>query len=324
MKINRRSLILGTAVAGALTVLPRVETAAAAPAKESWASLIDLSLCDGCEGKAQPLCVIACRTERHDSFPEPAADQLRDYWPQKKHEDWSDKRNLDDRFTPYNWLFIQRVKVGNETISIPRRCMHCDNPPCAKLCPFGVNHKTPEGPVYINENLCFGGAKCRTVCPWSVPQRQAGVGLYTLWQKILPVGGGVMYKCDLCRARLSQGEYPFCMEACPRKAMRIGKREQIIAEAIRLKEEYQGDLYGVSENGGTSTIYVSKVKFSEINQALISQSPDNSKVVQLHKPENMLDKQSPLAALSLISPVAGAAAAYALSRNSNKTGAPEK
>ena len=102
--------------------------------------------------------------------------------------------------------------------------MHCDNPPCAKLCPFGVKHKTPEGPVYIDHNLCFGGAKCRTVCPWSVPQRQAGVGIYTLWQRFLPAGGGVMFKCDLCRERLLSGDRPLCIDACPNKSMQIGRR----------------------------------------------------------------------------------------------------
>ena len=108
---------------------------------------------------------------------------IKDYWPQQFHEDWSEKRDITDRLTPYNWIFIQKVAVDvngrEETVHVPRRCMHCDSPACVKLCPFGTNKKTPEGPVYIDPVLCFGGAKCRTVCPWKVPQRQAGVGIYT-------------------------------------------------------------------------------------------------------------------------------------------------
>lgn len=322
MKINRRKFITGSATLGALTLLPRLDTAQAAISPDSYATLIDLTKCNGCKDTSQPLCVSACREGRKDSFPEPSPEQLQDYWPQKKHEDWSQKRHLNDRFTPYNWIFVQRVNVNGRNLSIPRRCMHCDNPPCAKLCPFGVNHKTSEGPVYINQNLCFGGAKCRSVCPWSVPQRQAGVGLYTLWQDILPVGGGVMFKCDLCRDRLQEGGLPHCIEACPTKAMQIGPREEIVSLAHKLKGEYSGDIYGVSENGGTSTIYVSPIPFSEINTALIHQSEDNDpkNIVKLHKPENILVKQRSLAALTLVSPIVGAIAALGLAGKSSSPG----
>ena len=308
MKMNRRNFITGTAAAGALTILPSVRTEAAVR-PDSYATLIDLTRCDGCADREQPLCVSSCRQGRADVFPDPPADQLRDYWPQKKHEDWSRKRHVTDRLTPYNWIFVQQVQVAGKTMFIPRRCMHCDNPPCAKLCPFGVKHKTAEGPVYIDHSLCFGGAKCRTVCPWSIPQRQAGVGIYTLWQKYLPVGGGVMYKCDLCRDRLSAGETPLCIEACPKQAMEIGSREEIFAEALQRKEQYGGDIYGKEENGGTSTIYVADVTFSEIDKALVAQMKESHPNPRLNKIDNMLEKQNNWALLSVVSPLIGAVAA---------------
>lgn len=325
MRITRRKFISGSAAAGALTILPKVRYVNASVRADSYATLIDLNKCDGCTDKPTPLCIKACREGRQDSFPEPVQYQLRDYWPQTKHEDWSSKRDIKDRFTPYNWIFVQQVTVNNKIISIPRRCMHCDNPPCAKLCPFGVKHKTPEGPVYIDHNLCFGGAKCRTVCPWSVPQRQAGVGIYTLWQRFLPAGGGVMFKCDLCRERLLSGDRPLCIDACPNKSMQIGRRDEIISEAERLKHIYNGDLYGLSENGGTSTVYVSPVSFKELDKALDAQAKEKEKnpktVVRLHNPENMLAKQKSWAMLSLVSPLFGLAAAFSLAgRNSDDGG----
>lgn len=326
MKLTRRTFITGSGVATALLCLPtgRVQ-AAAGPG--SYATLIDLTKCDGCAGKPSPLCVDACREGRKGVFPQPPKEQLRDYWPQKKHEDWSSKKDLKDRFTPYNWIFLQQVEVAGKSISVPRRCMHCDNPPCAKLCPFGVKHKTPEGPVYIDHDLCFGGAKCRTVCPWSVPQRQAGVGLYTLWQKYLPVGGGVMFKCDLCRDRLSAGKQPHCIEVCPKKAMQIGRRDTIMARAKELRDTYSGDLYGMTENGGTSTIYVSPIPFEDIDRALVAQAKERKgtnrkKVVRLNKPENMLEKQKNWALLSLLSPLVGIGAALGLA--ARKTEGEEK
>src|SRR5690606_34256316 len=143
-----------------------------------------------------------------------------------------DRRDLTDRLTPYNWLAVQQVEVDGVTVSIPRRCMHCDNPACVNLCPFGASEKRPTGAVVINEELCFGGAKCRDVCPWGIRQRQAGVGLYL---KVAPqyVGGGVMYACDLCSRRLDQGRVPACVEACPRGAMEVGPKEAMRQEAYR-------------------------------------------------------------------------------------------
>ena len=319
MKLSRRTFITGTGVAAAMVCLPtgRVQ---AKPGPDSYATLIDLTKCDGCAGRPAPLCVQSCREGRQNDFPRPEKEQLRDYWPQKKHEDWSQKQQLSDRFTPYNWIFLQQVEVGGRLVSIPRRCMHCDNPPCAKLCPFGVKHKTPEGPVYIDHDLCFGGAKCRSVCPWSVPQRQAGVGIYTLWQKYLPVGGGVMFKCDLCRDRLQDGMQPHCIEVCPRKAMQIGRRDEIMELAERLRLEYDGDLSGMTENGGTSTIYVSPVPFADIDRALVAQAKDQKggKVVRLDQPQNMLEKQKSWALLSLLSPLAGIGAAITFAGKKDK------
>lgn len=91
MKINRRRFLAGSAAAGALTFLPSVRVEAAIRS-DSYATLIDLVKCDGCAGKDQPLCVTSCRQGRQSEFPDPPKSQLQDYWPQKKHEDWSDKR----------------------------------------------------------------------------------------------------------------------------------------------------------------------------------------------------------------------------------------
>ncbi len=313
MKFTRRTFLAGMGAAAAAAVVPTRE-ARAAVREDSWATLIDLSLCDGCEGKGTPRCVSSCREVNATKFPEPDPAMLKDYWPQPMHEDWSSRRDVTGRLTPYNWTFVQRVEVEHEgrlqIVSVPRRCMHCDNPPCVKLCPFGTNKKTVEGPVYIDPALCFGGAKCRTVCPWSVPQRQAGVGIYTHLDP-LPVGGGVMYKCDLCRDRLAQGVRPSCIDACPQKAMQIGPRETIRKAAHRRAEEIGGYLYGETENGGTSTLYVSRVPFDALDRALVAGAPDPKKVMRLHQPENIMEKSSTLAKAALVAPLAGIVGAFA-------------
>ncbi|MCS7203162.1 MAG: 4Fe-4S dicluster domain-containing protein [Thermodesulfovibrio sp.] len=177
-----------------------------------YATIIDITKCDGCKDEPIPRCVKACKEYNRERFPEPKK-PIQPYWPRKTYEDWSDQKDRFDTLTPYNWIFIQRVNIDGKEINIPRRCMHCDSPPCVRECPFGALTKQPEGNTVINDKLCFGGAKCRDVCPWHIPQRQAGVGIYL---KILPkyAGGGVMYKCDLCKDRIKKGQIPACVLAC--------------------------------------------------------------------------------------------------------------
>ncbi|MCL6560086.1 MAG: 4Fe-4S dicluster domain-containing protein, partial [Firmicutes bacterium] len=224
--ISRRDFLkrsIAAGLAGGL-VLSGTGKLAHASAGEPRGAFYDLTRCDGCKGMRVPSCVSACREENKAKFPQPA-EHIEYYWPRKIKEDWSDKKGLTTRLTPYNWTFVQNVRVEHKgktfDISIPRRCMHCDNPPCGNLCPFGAQGKTPEGPVVINKDLCLGGAKCREVCPWGIPARQAGVGLY---MKIAPkyLGAGVMYKCDMCYDRIRAGKVPACVEACPRKAVSYG------------------------------------------------------------------------------------------------------
>ncbi len=233
--ISRRSFLkasAGMAALSGISGLARPMTAeAAGPGR--LATLIDLSLCDGCADRKVPACVSACKALNRSRIP-PVADPIPEPWPRKTIEDWSKKREVFDRLTPYNFIYVHKAEVnaegGKKTVFVPRRCMHCDNPACATICPFSANHKFEDGAVVIDQELCFGGAKCKTVCPWGIPQRQSGVGIYL---HVLPglMGNGVMYKCDLCHDRLQAGQRPACIEACPRKAMLIGPRREIEALA---------------------------------------------------------------------------------------------
>ena len=110
MKFSRRSFLAGFAAATAAAVVPKGR-AEAALSEDSYATLIDLTKCDGCEGKGTPKCILACRDASAHKFPEPDKSKIKDYWPQKFHEDWSEKRDVTDRLTPYNWIFVQQVAI---------------------------------------------------------------------------------------------------------------------------------------------------------------------------------------------------------------------
>jgi Fe-S-cluster-containing dehydrogenase component len=263
--LNRRSFLKITGGAAAMTGLSLPKSASAATDRQ-LATLIDLSLCNGCKDLQAPACVTACKTINKDKIPE-VVDNIPEPWPRKTIEDWSKKKGVFNRLTPYNFIYIHKAQIEGKTIFVPRRCMHCDNPACATICPFSANHKEKNGAVVIEQNQCFGGAKCKDVCPWEIPQRQSGVGIYL---HVLPgfMGNGVMYKCDLCDERLKQGKMPGCIEACPRKAMLIGPRRDIEKMADERARAMNGFIYGKTENGGTSTFYVSPVSFEQINKTM--------------------------------------------------------
>lgn len=308
--MQRRKFLISSLHAGAVACAMSAGSTQAQTSRQQLITLIDLDRCDGCVGHSIPACVQACRQEHAQDYPEPKK-PLMPYWPQTKYEDFSDQRDGIDRLTPYNWIFIETVEVDGKTLYLPRRCMHCFDAPCRKLCPFGAIDQTRQGAIKINDAVCFGGAKCRDVCPWHIPQRQAGVGLYL---KAAPrlAGGGVMYKCDMCARRLERNEPMACVDACPQKAMIT---LPLNAMKQRIQEFAQGRyLYGDIQNGGTATWYVSRIDFTRIDAAL-KKAHDHKMpqgVPAMPDTQSALDASRTLAAATLAAPVVGVLGAIVL------------
>lgn len=304
--LSRRSFLRGGIAAAATVAATAIpgSSAAAQPEKDKQlATLIDIRKCIGCEE-----CVGACAEANAAKFPNPQKPFPKMFPPRVKVSDWSEKQDVTERLTPYNWLSIQHATVeidGEETeLTVPRRCMHCVNPPCVKLCPWGAAKQLENGISRIDSDICLGGSKCNKVCPWDIPQRQTGVGLYL---DLLPglAGNGVMYKCDRCYNRIADGESPACIEACPEDVQTIGPRAEIIEKAHAIAKEIDGYIYGEEENGGTNTIYVSPVPFAELNKSI-----EKGKGKPHFEPvKDMMAEANNLAAAMVIAPVAGLAAA---------------
>ncbi len=266
-KLSRRSFIKGSlAVAGTIAASSLPAGAARLDERNQLATVIDISKCVGCEA-----CVNACAKVNASKKPRPVKPFPKMYPSRVKVEDWSEKQDVTNRLTPYNWLFIQRATVNVEgqekELTIPRRCMHCSNPPCVKLCPWGAAKQLKNGISRIDSELCLGGSKCKAVCPWKIPQRQTGTGLYL---DILPslAGNGVMYKCDRCYDRIADGKLPACVEVCPEGVQTIGPRGRMLDAARTLAKETGGYVYGDTQNGGTNTFYVSPVPFDDLDRAI--------------------------------------------------------
>jgi formate dehydrogenase iron-sulfur subunit len=305
-EISRRLFLKGslaTATGLAASSIPGATAVAKPDEGKQLATLLDIRKCIGCEA-----CVEACSEVNFEKYPDPQKPFPKMYPNRVPVEDWSEKKEVNDRLTPYNWLFIQHADLeinGEATeLTIPRRCMHCVNPPCVKLCPWGAAKQLENGISRIDSDSCLGGSKCRKVCPWHIPQRQTGTGLYL---DLMPsmAGNGVMYKCDRCYNRIADGELPACIEACPEDVQTIGPRDEILKKAHALADEINGYIYGEKENGGTNTIYVSPVPFEELNKAI-----ETGKGKPHLKPvEDTMARANNLAAAMLVAPIAGIAAA---------------
>lgn len=323
-QLNRRNFfkVIGIAGVSALSLHAK-ESTMQEKIPYKTASIIDIGRCDGCKDYAIPKCVQACQNKNLPNFPNPI-ENIPYYFPRKVYEDYSKERDNISRLTPYNWTYIEHLKLQSNTgikdVFIPRRCMHCDDPTCQKVCPFGVISKDTNGAVSIDENFCFGGAKCRDVCPWGIPQRQAGVGIYL---KIAPklAGGGAMYKCDSCANLLADNKKPVCETSCPKGAIIFGKREEILKKAKYLADSYKQQaqkegtyIYGDTQNGGTSTFYVSPISFEELSQSLNAKhnlSTQKQKIGIPHlnlEVKNFVSSDSTLIKSVLLAPVVGAIA----------------
>lgn len=135
-------------------------------------------------------------------------------------------------------------------------CMHCEDPACVSVCPVGALEKTEEGPVVYDAQKCIGCRYCMVSCPFSVPKYE--------WASPNPA----ISKCVMCYERIQEGEIPACADICPTGATQFGKRDELLAEAHRRIEEnpdlYYPHVYGETEAGGTSVLFLSSVPFSEL------------------------------------------------------------
>jgi Fe-S-cluster-containing dehydrogenase component/DMSO reductase anchor subunit len=99
-------------------------------------------------------------------------------------------------------------------------CHHCLDPGCMQACPVNAYEKDPiTGIVKHLDDQCFGCQYCTLACPYDVPKYHS--------QK------GIVRKCDMCSQRLTDGEAPACVQACPHQAISIDivNKEQVLADS---------------------------------------------------------------------------------------------
>ena len=111
-----------------------------------------------------------------------------------------------------NWRRVGEIEGGwfpNTTRSyLSMGCNHCVEPTCLSGCPVDAYSKDPvTGIVRHSADACIGCQYCTWNCSYGVPQYNAD--------------RGVVGKCDMCHGRLSHGQAPACVNACPEGAIAI-------------------------------------------------------------------------------------------------------
>jgi Fe-S-cluster-containing dehydrogenase component len=233
-----------------------------------WSMVIDLEKCVACQG-----CSIACRFENNTPVVPP------DQAERGREMRWNDVFPMPNE------------EVGEypntKTHYMTRPCMHCENPPCIKVCPVQATHIDEEGIVRQNYDRCIGCRFCTVACPYGVryfnwypptadpmleqrhnPDRIEGDGVLE-GPAIRPKG--VVEKCTYCIHRLDKararaeaegrelraGEYvPACVETCTGKARFFGDLDD--PESIVSKLAKSERAFRLLEDVGTrpKTIYL--------------------------------------------------------------------
>lgn len=111
--------------------------------------VIDLDKCVACQG-----CSIACRFENNTPIVVPSEAAL-------------------GRSILWNEVFPLRSEgegaiASDQAKFLTRPCMHCEDPPCVKVCPVGATYKDEEGIVRQNYTRCIGCRLCTVACPYGV------------------------------------------------------------------------------------------------------------------------------------------------------------
>jgi formate dehydrogenase iron-sulfur subunit len=111
-----------------------------------------------------------------------------------------------------NWRRVGEIEGGYfphaTKAFLSMGCNHCLEPTCLSGCPVDAYTKdSVTGIVSHSADECIGCQYCTWNCSYGVPQFNPE--------------RGVVGKCDMCHGRLSQGQMPACVAACPEGAIEI-------------------------------------------------------------------------------------------------------
>jgi molybdopterin-containing oxidoreductase family iron-sulfur binding subunit len=163
----------------------------------------------------------------------------------------------DDERWDVHW--IRKVNIrpkeegeGHEEKTVLLMCNHCDDPPCAQVCPVQATYKREDGIVLVDHHRCIGCRYCMIACPYNA--RFFNYKENEEWpNKDYPKRShGVAESCNFCAHLVDQGKQPACVQACQGAgagALTFGDLNDSQSEVARLVAE--SSVKRIREDWGT-------------------------------------------------------------------------
>jgi molybdopterin-containing oxidoreductase family iron-sulfur binding subunit len=218
-----------------------------------WGMVIDVGACIGCRQ-----CTYACKEE--NSIPN-APLPLQ----------WIETFEMDQNepITHLNSVPSSQSRTAYTDSPIrgkwylPTHCLHCENPPCVRVCPTGATFKSEDGIVEMDYDKCIGCRQCMAACPYNA--RTFNWGKPQISEEdvnpLVPVRAiGVVEKCSFCQHRVREGKLPKCVEACPVGAKHFGDLNDPNSPPSKLLDTYISSALLEEFNTGPKVLYITSGK----------------------------------------------------------------
>ncbi|MEG0324834.1 MAG: 4Fe-4S dicluster domain-containing protein, partial [Raoultibacter sp.] len=158
--------------------------------------VIDIDKCVGCHN-----CQLVCKDEHCDN----------DWMPYAKPQP----------DTGQFWMKVKEAERGQTpkvmVTYTPVLCQHCENAPCAAICPQDAFERRDDGLLLVNPDKCDGCNLCIDACPYGALFANNELK--------------IAQKCTGCAHLLDDGwTEPRCVDACAHDALRFGEYEDFANE----------------------------------------------------------------------------------------------
>jgi Fe-S-cluster-containing dehydrogenase component len=164
--------------------------------KHYWGYAIDSTKCIGCNS-----CMRACRAENDV--------------PKGFNRTWVERYQVSpngdvrvDAPKGDDYVFEETTGEVAKAFFVPKLCNHCEKSVCNQVCPVGAAYRTEDGVVLVDQQRCVGCGYCVQACPYG--------------SRFISPKTHMADKCTLCYHRITKGQIPACVLACPKEARVFG------------------------------------------------------------------------------------------------------